>query len=89
MGLNQNIELNIEELILHGFSPSDRLKIGEAIRTELARIVSQQGLPAGIANGGDITNIDGVSFRMTKNTNAQLIGTRIAQSVYGGLKNER
>ncbi len=30
-----NIELHIEELVLHGFSPNDRHAIGEAVQREL------------------------------------------------------
>ena len=38
-----NIELHIEELVLHGFSPRDRDAIGEAVQRELTRLFVEQG----------------------------------------------
>lgn len=39
-----NVELHIEQLVLHGFAPSDRYRIGAAIQQELARLLAQQGI---------------------------------------------
>ena len=46
-----NIELHIEELVLHGFEPGDRHRIGEAIERELARLFAEQGTPPSLAQG--------------------------------------
>ncbi len=35
MGVRPDIELHIEELVLHGYSPHDRWRIADAVRAEL------------------------------------------------------
>lgn len=83
--MKQPIEINIQELILHGLSPADRFKIGEAVRSELARMIMDKGLPQNFSQSTEISGIDGGNFNMLKNMNAQTIGNHIARSVYGGL----
>ena len=46
-----NIELHIEELVLHGFSPSDRYRIAEAIERELVQLFSRQSAPSALLGG--------------------------------------
>lgn len=41
-----NIELHIEELVLHGFDPRDRHAIADAVQSELTRLVGERGLHA-------------------------------------------
>ncbi len=40
-----DIVIEIDELVLHGFPPGDRYRIGEAVQAELARILGERGLP--------------------------------------------
>ena len=37
-----NLNLHIEELVLHGFAPGDRYRIGEAVQQELTRLFAEQ-----------------------------------------------
>ena len=37
-----NIVIEIDELVLHGFPPGERHRIGEAVQAELARIVGER-----------------------------------------------
>ena len=46
-----SIEMHIEELVLHGFEPGDRHAIGDAVERELARLLSEHGLPSASAGG--------------------------------------
>jgi hypothetical protein len=39
-----NIEMKIEQMILEGFSPSDRYRIGDSVQNELERIFNAQGV---------------------------------------------
>jgi len=43
------IEVHIEELILEGFAPGDRWRVGAAVQEELGRLFSRQGVPPGWA----------------------------------------
>jgi hypothetical protein len=83
--LRANIELNIDELVLRGFSPGDKYRIGEAVKSELARLFSEHGVSPSLARGGDIVRIDGGSFKFTPGSKAEMIGAQVAQSVYRGL----
>jgi len=84
---NNNIELHIDKLVLHGFSPGDRHRIGEAVERQLTQILTEQGMPTSLSHGGERPHINGGTFNTA--TNARTIGIKIAQSVYSGFKNER
>jgi hypothetical protein len=81
-----NVELHIEELILHGFAPGDRYRIGEALERELARLIGAADVPLSLAHGVDVERVDGGAFRVTPGATADAIGGHVAQAVYGGLK---
>jgi len=83
-----NVELHIEQLVLHGFAPSDRHRIGAAIQQELARLLVEQGIPPGLAQGKTIGQLDGGAFEMRAGTPPRVIGAQIAQAIYGGLQYE-
>jgi hypothetical protein len=81
-----DIHINIEEIILEGFSPSEKYRIAEAIRTELTRLVQVRGLPAAFNQNGEIQNLPAQTIHLTRNQTAPDIGSKVAQSIYGGLK---
>ncbi len=81
-----NIELNIDDLVLHGFAYGDRYLIGTAIERELARLFAERGTPSSLAASGDISRLDGGAFEVTPGAKPAAIGAQVAQTVYGGLK---
>jgi len=82
----KNIELNIEELVLHGFSPGDRHHIGEAVERELTRLLADRGVPQSLEHGGEIEHVDGGAFEVAPDSRAQVVGAQVAKAVYGGLR---
>ncbi len=84
MGVNPNVDLRIEEVVLHGFAPGDRYRIGDALERELSRLFTEHGMPP-LAQGGDIGCLDGGAFEVAPSSNAGAIGVQVAQAVYGGL----
>jgi hypothetical protein len=80
-----NIELHIEELVLHGFSPNDRHAIGEAVQRELTRLFVEQGVHASLSRGFEAERVDGGVFHVKLGDRAEGIGRQVGQSVYGGL----
>lgn len=80
-----NINLHIEELVLHGFAPGDRYRIGEAVQQELTRMFAEQGVPRSLAEGGEIGRLDAGAFEMASGAKPEVVGTQIAQAIYGGL----
>jgi hypothetical protein len=81
----QSVEVNIEELVLHGFAPSDRDRIGMAVEHELMRLFVERKLPSSMVQGGTIERLDGGQFHLTTDAKANTIGMHVAQTVYGGL----
>jgi len=81
-----NVELHIEELVLHGFAPEDRYRIGDAVERELSRLLAEQGMPPLLARSGEIAGLDGGSFEAKPDSRAEAIGIRLAGAVYRGLR---
>ena len=82
----KNIVLNIEELVLYGFSPGDRYRIGEAVEQELSRLLANRGVPESLAQGGEVASVDGGAFEVAPDSRAQVVGAQVAKAVYGGLR---
>ena len=78
----RSIDLTIEHLVLHGFAPADRARIGAAVERELARLVGERGLPAAWRDGAE--RLQGGSFAPTPGERPEVAGARIAAAVYGG-----
>ncbi len=86
MGMKSaRIELHIDELVLHGFAPGDRFRIGEAVERELTRLAAEHGLPQGAMKSGGIGRVDGGIFRADTVAKPEVIGTQVAQSVHGAI----
>lgn len=80
------VELHVEELVLYGFAPGDRLRIGDSLERELARLFAQFGVPAAVLSGGEVAGLDAGSFAVPENATPETIGARLAAAVYGGMK---
>lgn len=81
-----SVKLHIEELVLHGFSSQDRQRIARAIEQELSRLLSRDGVPPSLAQGGMIPQLDGGSFQVKQGASPEDAGVNVAQNIYGGLK---
>ncbi len=79
------IELHIDELVLHGFSPADRLRIGAALEGELARLLAESGIPPELARVSGIERVDGGQLELSAGASARDLGAGIAHAVYGSL----
>lgn len=79
------IEVHIEELVLHGFSPIHGQAIGAAVTAEVERLLAEQGLPPAVAAGVVIGRIDGGSFHASQQAAPGAMGVGVAQALFGGL----
>jgi hypothetical protein len=79
-----SIELEIDELVLHGFAPGDRWRIGAAVERELGRLLSEQGLPTALAQVNERPVLNGGSFEVRPNARPDGIGVQVAHAIYGG-----
>ena len=82
----KNIELNIDELVLHGFSPGDRYSIGEAVERELTQLLTDRGVPQSLERGREVASVDGGAIELATGSRSEAIGAQVARAVYGGLR---
>jgi hypothetical protein len=82
--MNKQVEINIEKLMLHGFEPGDRLRIGQALEQRLKEAFAMQ--QAGVPKGGDIYFADAGSFEMQPNAKPEEVGNQVANSVFKKIK---
>jgi hypothetical protein len=80
------VEIRIEELVLHGFSPGDRHRIAGALKRELTRLVGEGTALKNLASPRAVAQIDGGAIRVEAKTNAAATGRRIARAVYRSLQ---
>ena len=78
------IKLHIGELVLHGFEPGDRAALGEALETELARLLAA-GDPEALTRAQAVASLDGGAFEMPAHAAPEVTGTRLARAVYDGM----
>jgi len=78
-----NLELNIEELVLDGFSGMDKDRIARALHIELERLFAEEGVPVSIQAGGNVARLDGGSYKADKGASAEQVGVQVARAVYG------
>lgn len=84
--MNQaDIELQIDELVLHGFESRDRILIAEAMNEELRRMFENQPLHPEWRQNFSRDRIDAGVFHTMPNSTPNAIGTAVARSVYAGL----
>lgn len=80
-----NVELRIEELVLHGFPPGSHHRLGDGVERELSRLFTERGVPPSLAHGGDTPYLDAGAFEMNRNLGAEAAGEQVARTLYGGM----
>ena len=84
-----NLELHIDELVLHGFSPADRHGIADAVRAELERRLAGVGAEQlgtlADPSGAPIDRIDAGSLRVTEPTRPAAVGTQVGGALADAL----
>ena len=74
------IELHIEEIVLRGFPPETRHRIGDAVERELAGIIAGRDTEGSERPGGRIPHVDAGAF--PADLRAEEVGARIARTVH-------
>jgi hypothetical protein len=85
-GAPPSIKLRIEELVLHGFQPTDRYGIGDALQNELTRMLTEQGMPPAMADSSQVARLDGGAFSMQPGERPSRVGSQAARAVYRGFE---
>ena len=74
------VVVDVGELVLHGFPPADRYAVGDAVRAELTRLVTDGGVPDAWAGG--TARLDAGQVQVGATPDAT--GAAVARAVYGG-----
>ncbi len=86
MSRQSPIHLHIEELVLHGFAPGDRHRIGDAVQHELALLFAESQVPSGLTKETEIDRLNGGTFQMMPGSRPETTGAQVARAVFGTLK---
>jgi len=83
MAINkQAIEVNIDELVLHGFPAGERYQVAADLQMELTRLFTEKGLPASFNSAVMIERLNAGSFQFNNENKKVSPGSQIASSVY-------
>ena len=80
----REIEMHIEEFVLHGFPTSERYCVADAMQTELARLLTEEGLF--ITKDRAREQLDAGTIRLNLNANRQATGTQIGRAIFDGMR---
>jgi hypothetical protein len=78
----QDVEVHIEELVLHGFAPGDRFRISDAVQQEITRLIAEQGTQGITRRPLIIERLDAGKFKVAPGGSAESIGKQVAQAVH-------
>lgn len=81
----RNIELHIDELILHGVSPHERHHVSASLERELSRLFTEEGLPQPEARDAASMDLGVITLPAGHAQGAGEIGTHVARAVYRSL----
>jgi hypothetical protein len=82
------VELNIEDIVLHGFAPAASYRFGEAIERELGRLFAEQGIPAWMTREREVSHPITTQCTVSPQAEPEAIGVQIARAIMGDLSNE-
>jgi hypothetical protein len=75
-------EVEIEELVLHGFRPTDRYVIAEAVERELAFLLAHERSLRLPREEGHIERLNAGTIHLGANPPGPVVGAQLAQALY-------
>ena len=78
-------EIDIEELVLHGFRPADRYAIAEAVERELAFLLARESSPRLSRKEGHIERFNAGTFHVAADAPGRVVGDEVAHALYKSL----
>ena len=82
------VEITIDELVLHGFQPTERYVIGEALALELERLLAVSNA-APLGRLGDIPVLRANGVNLPSGAKGQAIGAQVAGAVHASLSDQK
>jgi hypothetical protein len=87
--MRPDIELYIDEIVLHGLAVHDRYAIAEAVQHELTRMFTEGSVPSMLLNGREVSSLNAGLFHVMQHSNDGALGKGIANTVYKGFADGR
>ena len=84
-GSARPLELHIEELTLNGFEAGDHYRISDALERELARLITERGVPRFLAQNNEAGMLAAQEFHVAEGSTPEAIGRQVARAIYMGL----
>ena len=84
-GPPQDIDLRINQLMIEGLQPSDRYQFGNAVQTELARLLAEKGMPPNLTGSAELGQLAAGTISITAAPRPEIIGRQVAEAVYRGI----
>lgn len=84
-----DIEIHIDELVLHGIDPADRHAVGEALERALGRLLAERGWPGGGLEPTHVAAIDAGELALAPGAGPEAIGAGVAGAVLRALPASR
>ena len=76
------IHLHIDKLVLYGFKPADRHRIGDAVERALGQLLAEQGTSA---KDAEIPHLSG-EFQLPHEAGAEYVGAQIAKTIHTAVR---
>lgn len=83
------VEVLIDEVVLHGFSPADRYFIGDALSLEIERRLTEAGQQPFLRQAANRPLINAGRIALPPNAKPAWVGAQVGQAVFGSLMNNR
>jgi hypothetical protein len=77
--------LHVEELVLDGFPAGARYGIGDALATELTRLLTERGVPPAFRVAASIDRA-AATVHLPPAARPEAVGASVGRAVYGGLR---
>lgn len=81
----QEIEIYIDRIVLEGFEYLNAQELSQAIQQHLSTLLTEQGLPQGLSNLGEVNKLNGGQIHLASNPTTGNIGKSIAGGIYQGI----
>lgn len=82
----KTINLHIDKIVLDGVGQLNRGQLDLAIKKELHRLISTQGLHSSFNQSGSVNQITAKPISLTGQIREKSLGNKIANSLYRGMK---
>jgi hypothetical protein len=81
------VDVFIDELILHGFSPADRYIVGDAFGHELGQLFENRESSISLIKEPHVPELNAGRIILPSNVKPVSVGIQVAQAVYRSLNN--